>query len=44
VQIRNIIDEEFQQLLSGAKDAQQALDSLVQRGNELIREFEAANS
>jgi sn-glycerol 3-phosphate transport system substrate-binding protein len=44
VQIRDIIDQEFQELLSGAKDAQQALDAVVQRGNELIREFEAANS
>lgn len=44
VQIRDIIDQEFQELLSGSKTAQQALDALVTRGNELIREFEAANS
>ncbi|ADZ72598.1 sn-glycerol-3-phosphate ABC transporter substrate-binding protein UgpB [Polymorphum gilvum] len=43
VQIRTIIDEEFEQLLSGAKTAQQALDDLVKRGNVLIREFEKAN-
>jgi sn-glycerol 3-phosphate transport system substrate-binding protein len=43
-QVRAIIDEEFEQVLSGAKTGQQALDSLVQRGNELLREFEAANS
>lgn len=43
VQIRDIIDQEFQELLSGSKTAQQALDALVARGNELIREFEAAN-
>jgi len=43
VQIRTIIDEEFQALLSGGKDAQGALDDLVSRGNALIREFEAAN-
>jgi sn-glycerol 3-phosphate transport system substrate-binding protein len=42
-QIRAIIDEEFQAVLSGAKTGQQALDSLVQRGNDLLREFEAAN-
>lgn len=44
VQIRTIIDEEFQDLLSGNKDAQQALDDLVERGNALLRDFEAANS
>lgn len=41
VQIRGIIDEEFEQLLSGSKDAQGALDSLVARGNRLISEFAA---
>lgn len=43
VQIRTIIDEEFEQLLSGTKTSQQALDAVVARGNELIREFEKAN-
>lgn len=43
VQIRGIIDEEFEQLLSGAKDAQGALDSVVERGNALIEEFAAQN-
>jgi sn-glycerol 3-phosphate transport system substrate-binding protein len=43
-QIRAIIDEEFQAVLSGSKTGQEALDSLVQRGNDLLREFEAANS
>ena len=43
VQIRGIIDEEFEQLLSGSKDAQGALDSVVERGNALIAEFEAQN-
>ncbi len=43
VQIRTIIDEEFQALLSGGKDAQTALDDVVSRGNALLREFEAAN-
>ena len=42
VQIRGIIDEEFQALLAGQKDAQTALNDLVARGNALIREFEAA--
>jgi sn-glycerol 3-phosphate transport system substrate-binding protein len=44
VQIRHIIDEEFQQLLSGGKTAQEALDAVVERGNALLRDFEAANS
>lgn len=43
VQIRGIIDEEFEQLLSGSKDAQGALDAVVQRGNALIEEFQAQN-
>ena len=43
VQIRGIIDEEFEQMLSGSKDAQQALDSVVERGNALLAEFEAQN-
>ncbi len=43
VQIRTIIDEEFEQLLGGKKTAQVALDSVVSRGNQLLREFEAAN-
>jgi sn-glycerol 3-phosphate transport system substrate-binding protein len=44
VQIRDVVDQEFQELLSGAKTAQQALDAAVQRGNEMLREFESANS
>ena len=43
VQIRGIIDEEFEQLLSGSKDAQGALDGVVERGNALIEEFQAQN-
>ncbi len=43
VQIRDIIDEEFQRLLSGEVDAQGALDSLVERGNVMLRDFEDAN-
>ncbi|WBU61620.1 sn-glycerol-3-phosphate ABC transporter substrate-binding protein UgpB [Paracoccus albus] len=43
VQIRGIIDEEFEQLMSGSKDAQGALDSVVERGNALIEEFQAQN-
>jgi sn-glycerol 3-phosphate transport system substrate-binding protein len=42
VQVRDVISEEFEQVLSGAKTAQQALDASVERGNALLREFEAA--
>ena len=44
MQIRTIIDEEFQELLAGNKTAQEALDAVVSRGNELLRDFEAANT
>ena len=43
VQIRDIIDEEFEQLLSGNKSPQEALDAVVERGNALLREFEDTN-
>lgn len=43
VQIRGVIDEEFENLLSGSKTAQQALDDLVTRGNALIADFVEAN-
>ena len=43
VQIRDVIDEEFQALLGGSKTAQQALDAVVARGNALIQQFAAAN-
>ena len=42
-QIRGIIDEELEAVWSGDKDAQTALDSAVERGNKLLRRFEAAN-
>ncbi|WP_282602519.1 sn-glycerol-3-phosphate ABC transporter substrate-binding protein UgpB [Paracoccus sp. PARArs4] len=43
VQIRGVIDEEFEQLLSGDKDAQGALDNVVERGNALLQEFREQN-
>ena len=43
VQIRDIIDEEFQALLAGQKTAQEALDAVDSRGDELLREFESSN-
>jgi len=43
VQIRAIMDEELEQVWSGKKSAQEALDSAVKRGNELLERFERAN-
>jgi sn-glycerol 3-phosphate transport system substrate-binding protein len=43
VLIRDIIDEELKQAFSGKKSAQAALDSAVERGNRLLRQFERAN-
>ncbi len=42
-QIRGIIDEELEGVWSGDKTAQAALDSAVERGNQLLRRFERAN-
>jgi len=38
-----LIDEELEAVWSGNKDAQTALDSAVERGNQLLRRFEKAN-
>ncbi len=43
VQIRAIEDEEFEQAWAGKKTAKEALDSINQRGNELLERFEKAN-
>ena len=43
VQVRDVIDQEFQELLAGSKTPQEALDAVVSRGNELLREFQSAN-
>ena len=42
-QVRDGIDSEFEALLAGQKTAQQALDGAVARGNQILRDFEAAN-
>lgn len=42
VQIRDIISEEMEAVMSGAKTGQQAADDAVRRGNALLREFEAS--
>jgi sn-glycerol 3-phosphate transport system substrate-binding protein len=44
VQIRNIVDEELENVWSGQKNAKQALDDAVKRGNEQLERFEKANS
>jgi sn-glycerol 3-phosphate transport system substrate-binding protein len=41
--IRNIIDEETEQIWSGKKSAKEGLDSAVSRGNEQLERFEKAN-
>jgi len=43
VQIRDIIDEELEQVWAGKKTAKEALDAAVKRGNEQLRAFERAN-
>lgn len=43
VQIRDVVDEELEDVWSGKKDAKTALDEAVKRGNELLKKFEAAN-
>ncbi len=44
VQIRDIINEELEAVWAGEKSAQEALDAAAERGNELLRQFEADNS
>ncbi len=44
VQIRDILNEELEEVWSGNKSAEQALDDAARRGNELLRQFEADNS
>jgi sn-glycerol 3-phosphate transport system substrate-binding protein len=43
VQIRNIVDEEFETVWGGQKTAKQALDDAVRRSNEQVEKFEKAN-
>ncbi len=41
--IRDVIEDELEQALSGKKSAKDALDTAVKRGNDLLRQFERAN-
>jgi sn-glycerol 3-phosphate transport system substrate-binding protein len=43
VLVRDVIDDELEQAFNGKKTAQGALDSAVERGNRLLRQFERAN-
>ena len=43
VQIRDIINEEMENIWSGAKSSNDAMDEAVKRGNALLRKFERAN-
>lgn len=44
VQFRDIINQELENVWSGKKTAQEALDSAVKRGDKQLRMFEAAHS
>jgi sn-glycerol 3-phosphate transport system substrate-binding protein len=44
VQIRDIINEELEDLWAGEQSAEEALQNAAERGNALLREFQAANS
>ncbi|WFU72340.1 sn-glycerol-3-phosphate ABC transporter substrate-binding protein UgpB [Bradyrhizobium sp. CB2312] len=43
VLIRGAIEDELEQAFAGQKSAQSALDSAVERGNKLLRQFERAS-
>lgn len=43
-QIRLVLDEELEAVLNGSKSGKEALDSAVERGNQILREFEESNS
>ena len=43
VQGRDVIEEEMEAVFAGKKEAKQALDDAVRRGNDILRRFEAAN-
>jgi sn-glycerol 3-phosphate transport system substrate-binding protein len=43
VQIRNVVDEELEQVWNGKKTPKEALDTAVKRGDDLLARFERAN-
>ncbi|GAB2723352.1 sn-glycerol-3-phosphate ABC transporter substrate-binding protein UgpB [Halomonas garicola] len=44
MEIRKIITEEMEAVMNGKKSGEEATDDAVSRGNQLLRDFEAANS
>jgi sn-glycerol 3-phosphate transport system substrate-binding protein len=44
VQIRDLVNEELEAVWNGSKSVQEALDAATARGDELLRQFEDANS
>jgi len=43
VLVRDVIEEELEQVFAGKRSAQAAMDNAVERGNRLLRQFERAN-
>ncbi|MEE9196315.1 MAG: sn-glycerol-3-phosphate ABC transporter substrate-binding protein, partial [Alphaproteobacteria bacterium] len=43
LQVRGMIYDELEAIFAGDKTAQEGLDSVVSRGNKLLRKFEKAN-
>jgi len=43
VQIRDVMDEEFEAMFGGKQNGKQTADNIVRRGNELLRRFERDN-
>jgi sn-glycerol 3-phosphate transport system substrate-binding protein len=43
VQVREVIEDELEQAITGKVAPKAALDSAVRRGNEILRRFEKAN-
>ncbi|MBU6257286.1 MAG: sn-glycerol-3-phosphate ABC transporter substrate-binding protein UgpB [Burkholderiales bacterium] len=43
LQIRDVVDQELENVWSGKKSAKQALDDAASRGNELLERFQKAN-
>jgi sn-glycerol 3-phosphate transport system substrate-binding protein len=43
VLVRDVVDDELEQAFAGKKSAQAAMDSAVERGNRLLRQFERAS-
>jgi sn-glycerol 3-phosphate transport system substrate-binding protein len=41
--VRDVIEDELEQAISGKVAPKAALDSAVRRGNEILRRFEKAN-